>query len=188
LADASFAYQLANHFHAQVHLVSYGGKGLIRDWQGLETEVTAPQFFERELPDEPDSHWNHEQYLPDLITICLGTNDFNQGIIPEERYVSEYVAFCKRIFKVYPDTRILLLSSPMHGADDPLREALERYLQATMDTLHAQGYARVNLHRTGVYRGAGGDFDVHPTARQHTEIAYELIPRVGEWTGWATSR
>ncbi|MBW8883149.1 MAG: hypothetical protein JF615_17575, partial [Asticcacaulis sp.] len=49
-AGKSYGKVLAAKLGAQCHLVSCGGRGLIRDWQGIGTGVNAPQFYERAAP------------------------------------------------------------------------------------------------------------------------------------------
>jgi hypothetical protein len=44
--------RLARALDAQVHLVSYGGRGLLRDWQGKTDVLNAPQFFQLTIAEE----------------------------------------------------------------------------------------------------------------------------------------
>src|SRR5690606_37291503 len=87
-AEAAYGWLLAKRFDARLALVSYGGRGLTRDWQGIETGANAPDFFERTLPDDPGARWDHDAYQPDLVTIALGTNDFSKGIPERDRFVA----------------------------------------------------------------------------------------------------
>ncbi len=183
-AEGSYGYELAKHFDAQVNLVSYGGKGIYRDWQGLTTEVRAHEFFERTLPDDPEPKWDHNSYVPDLVTICLGQNDFTQGVIPEEEYLSAYISFVKRIFELYPDTKIVLISSPMHGehpasGDMIKRQTLEYYLAKVSMYF---GQDKVRAHFVKNYPGT--DWNAHPIAPQHKAIAEDLEPMIAEFMGW----
>ncbi len=45
-AVGSFGMELGRRLAAEVHLVCWGGRGLIRDWRGRTDVLTAPQFFE----------------------------------------------------------------------------------------------------------------------------------------------
>jgi len=54
--------------------------------------------------------WNQESHNPDLVSICLGQNDFSDGEGPKPRaeldstdYVEDYIGFLKKIRKQYPD-------------------------------------------------------------------------------------
>ncbi len=181
-AEAAYGYVLAKMLNAQIHLVSYGGKGVIRDWQGFETEVTAPEFFERINPDQEDSSWDHANYIPHGIIICLGQNDFNQGIVDQELYTSRYIAFCNRILEVYPKAKLLLCSSPMQGADDPKRLALQKYLGLVQQHFESRKIDQVRTFSSNVY--AGTSLNAHPTTGQHQQLAQDLYPVIGKWLGW----
>ncbi len=181
-AESSYGFILSKMLNAQIHLVSYGGKGLIRDWQGFDTEVTAPQFFERAHPDWPDSQWDHSQYVPDIVLVCLGQNDFNQGIIDEATYVPRYIEFCERILNLHPNARLLLCSSPMQGEEDPKRFALEAYLDEVASHFATNGKSPVRAFHNKCYDGT--ELNAHPTDQQQRQMAHDLYPVVGKWMGW----
>jgi len=96
-AAASFGMRLAARLKAQVNLVSYGGRGIIRDWQGMKAINNAPQFYELALPDDPSALWDHAAYVPDAIGICLGTNDFSRGIPDQTEFVNGFIEFIRKV-------------------------------------------------------------------------------------------
>ena len=103
-AAASFCFKLASRLNAQVHLVSYGGRGMIRDWQGIRNTNNVPVFYELALPDDPNVPWNARSYVPDAIGICVGTNDFSQGIPDENEFVNGYVEFLRKVIRDAPSS------------------------------------------------------------------------------------
>jgi hypothetical protein len=65
-AALSYGMRLARALQAQAHLVCYGGRGLVRDWQGRSDVLNAPQFFDLAVPDAKDApSWDHASYVPD---------------------------------------------------------------------------------------------------------------------------
>ena len=50
---------LAKWLDAQVHVLAYGGRGIVRNWDGRRDVNTVPVFFERSMPDDPASKWDH---------------------------------------------------------------------------------------------------------------------------------
>ena len=179
-ASRAFGRLLAERLKAACHLVSYGGKGIIRDWQGKTTELTAPQFYTRAMPDDPTTTWDPHRYVPQAVAICLGTNDFNQGIPDREAFVGTYASFVRRILRDAPGTRVLLLDSPMtdDGADKR-RTALLDYLD---DTVHRVGSPDVT--HAHVAHQPGRPSNAHPIASQHVAMADEIEPQLRAATGW----
>ncbi|WP_419194496.1 family 16 glycoside hydrolase [Novipirellula herctigrandis] len=162
---------LADRLGAQCHLIAYGGRGLIRDWQGMTETNNAPQFYEWALSDDANSSWDATQYVPDAISICLGTNDFNQGVPDEATYVKAYVDFIRQLRRDAPDAHLFLLNSPMFG-DNENRKKLNQYIEKTIATLGESNITKIDVR---YYPGRPG-VDAHPVAPEHVKIADELEP------------
>jgi hypothetical protein len=181
-ADYSFGKVLARRLHAQCHLVSYGGRGLIRDWQGLRTINNAPVFYGRALPDDPNLPWNPAAYVPDAIVVCLGTNDFNQGVPDEQEFVGAYVAFVRRLRRDAPRAQIFLADSPMledAPGKSPKRAVLHAYLLETIADLTDS-----HVHLAPIRHYAGVPHNGHPTRQDHEAIASELEPLLRRDLHW----
>ncbi len=183
-AEATYAWQIAKHFDADVHLVSYGGKGVVRDWEGSRTEIRAEDFFERALPDDATSAWNHDAFHPQLVIIALGTNDFASGMLGAEEYVPAYVRLVERVHHVHPDAKVLLLTSPMLANYAPEKNSvLEAHLETVRDHFLEREETFVSTHR--VSAADGSIWNAHPIAPQHQAMANELAPVVAKLTGWS---
>jgi lysophospholipase L1-like esterase len=204
-SENSYAWLLANDFGAQVHLVSYSGHGLMRDWRGLNTATaqevlndagakgksleisTVGDFFERTLPDDPSTKWDHASYQPDVILICLGQNDFCQIAIPPSEFADAYIKFIDRVHLLYPNTPIIVLSSPMAETSRsdgwmPRGTALELAI-----TIMDQHYIRQGdpiVMPVFVSHQPGTSLDTHPTAAQQRAIADEVKPILKFLTRW----
>jgi lysophospholipase L1-like esterase len=186
-AGRSYGMLLARALGAQVHLVSYGGRGVVRDWAGSTDVANAPQFFDRTLPDDPNSVWNHRDYVPDAVVVCLGTNDFSPGLIEEVVYTAAYDRFLSAVRAAYPATALVLAESPVFDetAGTPgriKRDLLRRCLDAIVARRRGEGDRRIVV--APLRHMPGGVGDGHPTAFQHEQIAAQILPRVRELTGW----
>ena len=184
MSDASRSYGkvLARRFNAQCHLVSCGGRGLTRDWQGIAAGENAPAFYELALPDNPNLPWDARKYVPDAIGICLGQNDFNSGIPDQAHFVSTYVEFVERIRRDAPNARIVLMTSPMmkDWPDQiPAKAVFYRYLQQVVAKV---GSPLVSAHDLGYQPGRPGNS--HPTGPQQAAMADELEPVFRQALGW----
>ena len=183
-SNARLAYGklLAKRLNTQCVLVSYGGRGVMRDWQGIRKINNAPQFYELALPDDPSCLWRQNSYAPDAIAICLGTNDFNQGVPDENEFVNTYVEFIRKIRRDSPQARIFLLDSPMVAdapGQAPKRTVLHAYLEEIAAILHQP---QVQLATVSHYDGIPGNG--HPTREDHAAIAAELDPQFRAALHW----
>jgi lysophospholipase L1-like esterase len=181
-ARVAYGMILARRLGAQCAVVSYGGRGVIRDWQGIRDTRNAPQFYELALPDDPTARWDHRRYVPDAIGIGLGTNDFNQGIPDQNEFVNAYVEFVEKIRRDAPDAVIFLIDSPIVGDDaakGPRRTVLHSYLERIVARV---GSPKVMLAPIHVYPGVPGNG--HPTGADHEGMANELEPVIRRALGW----
>jgi lysophospholipase L1-like esterase len=207
-AELAYGWLLAKDFNAQINLVSYGGKGLVRDWHGVNTQmlkdiaaegtvsnpkevVSIPDIFERALPDDPTSVWDHASYQPDLILICLGQNDFSHVSLPLSDYAQAYIKFVDRVHAVYPNARIIVMSSPMAEMtrDDgwqPRGKALEMAI-SIMD-MHYIKQGDPVVMPIFMNHQPGTAIDSHPIAPQHRAMADELKPIIKFLTGWTEAK
>ncbi|HKO76662.1 MAG TPA: GDSL-type esterase/lipase family protein, partial [Flavobacterium sp.] len=102
-------------------LSSVSGYGMYRNWNDEhEDEPNIPDVYENLYLNKDKSKPYDFAFQPDLVSICLGTNDLSDGDgkktrLPfnEQKYVSNYIDFIKTVYKHAPNTRIVLLNSPM---------------------------------------------------------------------------
>jgi len=170
----SYGYQISRLLGTQCHLVSYGGRGVIRDWQGNRATNNAPQFYERTLADDETSRWEHVNYIPDAIGICLGTNDFSRGIPDQNEFVNACVEFVRKIMRDAPNAKVFLIDSPMFGTDGSdgvKRSALNLYLDQVIEFI---GDERVCHLKLGHFPGRPEN--AHPVASEQAEISRILAP------------
>ncbi|MFA5264120.1 MAG: GDSL-type esterase/lipase family protein [Opitutaceae bacterium] len=181
-ARLSYGIVLARRLGAQCHLVSYGGRGVIRDWQGIRDTRNAPQFYELALPDGPAIAWDPKRYVPDAIGICLGTNDFNQGIPDQNEFINAYVEFVRKVRRDAPNAVIVLIESPIvHDAPgkSPLGSVLKAYIGGVIARI-----ADPRVIQAPVSHAVGTPVDAHPTGREHEIMASELEPVFRRALGW----
>lgn len=172
-SDHSYGMLLGARLRAETQLICYGGRGLIRSWNGNPQDLQAPEFFDLAIPEAGQPRADLTQFMPDVILISLGTNDFNLGLgeLPEEdEFVDAYTAFVRRLLNTYPKAIIALTEgSIVNDRADP-----ERPQKTRLNRYIAQTLARVASPR--VYQLAspyfpGDECDAHPTGEQHRAMA-----------------
>ena len=188
-ARLSYGMRLARTLDAQCHLVAFGGRGLIRDWQGRREVLTAPEFFDLAIPEEAGATpppFDHASYVPDAVFVSLGTNDFNLAIgpLPErEEFVSAYVRFVRVLRSRYPLAHVFLTEGAIvDDASDPTRKprtTLRSYIEETIARL-----ADPRVHDVEGVHYPGDACDAHPTGEQHRLMARDLEPILRRALGW----
>jgi len=184
----SYGMRLARALGAQCHLVCYGGRGLVRDWRGRTDVLTGPRLFDLAVADEIGGPtWDHASYVPDLVFVSLGTNDFNLdlGPLPErEAFVSAYVRFVRSIRSRYPDAQVFLTEGAIVNdeadARRPQKTVLREYLAET-----ARRLADARLRVVPSQHYPGDAQNVHPTNEQHAAMARDFEPVIRQAMGWA---
>ena len=188
-APRSYGMLLGRALGAQVHLVSCGGRGVMRNWkgEGADRDVTAPQFFQRALPDDADAPWDHARYQPDAVVIALGQNDLSSGWIEETAFTAAFANFLADIRKAHPRAAVLFTESPMRSEDPATedgkkREFQRKCLRTVIAAAHAAGDTRVAF--APLHQFPGTPTNAHPVAFQHERMAAELIGPLRALTGW----
>lgn len=172
-ARNSYAYKLADKLDANVHLVCFGGRGIIRSWDENPEDIQAPAFFEKALPfKDIDAPWDHKQYTPDAIIVSLGTNDFNPGIPDEFEFVSTYIDFVKHLNVTHPESHIFITEGGMLNDGNPERPNKTIARKYLREIVKQADLSTVSFEPGRYYEGDA--CDSHPTAEQHEKMSQDL--------------
>jgi hypothetical protein len=182
-ARNSYGYKLGEKLDAQVHLVCFGGRGIIRSWNENPDDIQAPAFFEKALPfKDMDAQWDHSQFSPDAIIVSLGTNDFNPGIPEQRKFVGTYVDFVTYLNETHPNSHIFITEGAMlnDGNPDRLNKTVaEQYMQEIVSNAQL---SKLKYEPAQYY--PGDSCDAHPTAEQHEKMAQDLEHALRERLEW----
>ncbi len=181
--NAYFAYGpvLSRALDLDYVLSSVSGYGMYRNWndEHLE-EPIIPDVYENLYLNTDKSKPYDFKFQPDLVSICLGTNDLSEGDgkkprLPfnEEKFVSNYINFIKTVYKHAPNTRIVLLNSPMVSGERNVTfiKCLKKVIQAfEKDSAHKP--IALFEFQTMEPKGCG----YHPNIDDDKIMADQLIP------------
>lgn len=175
---ASYGMLMAQQLNAQVQLVCYGGRGLIRTWEGKTNELNLADYYGMALPTQPTAvAWDQRDYRPDAIIVAIGTNDMTTGIPQREQYVTAYVSLVRTLLQDHPQAQIMLTEgSILYGEK---QAALRSYIA---DTVRLVADPRVRAIASSHYPGDATD--AHPTREQHLNMVDDLLPQVREIMRW----
>ncbi len=171
---------------ADVHVIAWSGKGLYRNLDGSTTE-TMPILWQRTIPTDSSSHWDPSQWIPDVVVINLGTNDFNAGgADPSASFQSTYLQFVKQLESVYPGVFIFGAVGPMLGGSS--YTSVKTAISNVVSMRSAAGDARVQLVEFPTQNcgsdGSACGCDSHPNAAEHQKMATILEAAVRSALGW----
>ncbi len=175
--SAYLAYGLVvgRALNTQAMLTSYSGIGLIHSC--CDIAYTMPEIYQQINLMPTGDAWNFSNYIPDVVTVCLGQND---GIQDSTAFCSAYVNFIGIIRSKYPDAEIVCLTSPM--ADNTLFESQKSYLTGVVNNLNNSGDTLV--HKLYLTHNLNSGCDYHPDASEHQIIANELEIFLKQLMGW----
>lgn len=177
-ARESYGLLTADALDAQVHLVCWGGRGLVRSWNGKTDETNLPEFYEYAVGDNnPDMKWDHKSYQPDAIVIAIGTNDFSPGIPDRDTYISTYVKLIQKLRRNHPQAEILLIEGSILNGES--KKTLVDYIAETVKKLNDS-----KVHQGYSSHHPGDSSDAHPTKEQHSLMAKELTKQIKHLMVW----
>jgi lysophospholipase L1-like esterase len=174
-AYLSYGVLTAKSLKAQVHLSSVSGIGLMHSCCNMN--IIMPEVFDKISMRNDTIQWNFKNYQPDVLTICLGQND---GLQDSAIFCENYISFLKQLRKVYPNTQIVLLSSPM--ADATLASYMKKTLTAINMILSNTGDQKVAVYLFSKQYHNG--CDSHPDLEEHKQIANELTVFIKKLMKW----
>ncbi|NOU27779.1 MAG: SGNH/GDSL hydrolase family protein [Polyangiaceae bacterium] len=114
-ASNSYGAIMGATLNAEVSLVGWSGKGLVRNLQPTDTE-TFPGLYDRAFAGSASPKWDFSKWTPDLVVVNLGTNDFFAGD-PGATFGTAYETLLKRIRANHANAWIYAVIGPMVFGD-----------------------------------------------------------------------
>lgn len=175
----AYGPRAARELDVDFMLSSVSGIGIYRNWNDENIdEPIMPQVYENlYLNTDSNKPFNFSR-KPDLVSICLGTNDLSlgDGIKPrlpfnKEKYISNYILLIKSVYKHYPNTQIVLLNSPMIGGET--NELLISCLKEILNHFQTANKPIQLFQFSKIYNNG---CSTHPSVEEHAQMAEELLP------------
>ena len=181
----SYAWQTARALDAQCVMVSRSGIGCYRNNGGDingDPGKTMPAYYPHTLFSLQSELWDFSRYQPDVVCVNLGTNDTAQ------KYYTSLLTksmkdFIRQLRGYYPNAKIVLLSGTMRKGKR--LEDLTTALNEAVRDLQAEGMT--DLYRfdlTPADGSLGYGTAMHPSLKQHTQMAEELTAFLRQIMNW----
>lgn len=178
---AYYAYgpRVARALDAQFMLSSVSGIGMYRVWNKEEPCMPAV-YGNLYLNTDSTPKRDFTQFTPDIVSVCLGTNDFSKGdgsyerdVFSADKFVEKYIDLLNQLYSHYPNTQVILLNSPVFDEEqnELLMSCLERVV-VHFDETKSDKPIRTFEFQNIVGHGCTG----HPDLEDQAQMAEQLLP------------
>lgn len=190
----SMVARLGEITNADVEGTIYSGKGLAQNIWSTDTG-TLPLLYPRSNPLDPSSTFDQSAFVPAVIVLMAGGNDFALGQ-PTDRGPASLEAFTQATSSLVamfrarsPKAHVFLALSPSLSDEQPAGRASRTNTKAGFDTVAsdraAAGDARVYsvappVAQASELTGCNG----HGNPQYHDRVAQQLAAVIREKTGW----
>ena len=172
----------SRNLKADYSVVAFSGKGVYQNYDQVKEE-TMVDLYDRALPFEEEIKWDAKKWVPDIVHVNLGTNDFAHVNPDSAAFVNKYLELLNAIHANYPDAKIICASGPMMSDYWPegnkALSTFKRYLKAVVDeykkTVDPDIYV---IHYASQSGGYGCDW--HPGLKTHEAMAKQLTAFINE--------
>ncbi len=181
-ANKTFPMHITRAFHAQSIILGCSGKGVCRNYNDPNKRSDKPYsyYYETLLGDASSQKWDFSSWIPDLVVICLGTNDFSTNPHPDDSmFVGDYHKLIKRVITNYPSARIACVST----TDEKIKRLVKQVVSEENSILnHSQVFAAdfpPSVENTGC--------DWHPSLSDNLSIARGIVDTIMKKLSWDTA-
>jgi len=176
----TYNWQIAEHFNADIVPIAWSGKGMYQNC--CDMGETMPAYYKQTLAGQAYiNDWDFTRYVPDMLIINLGTNDFGHDSGPtwEAGFSKTYTEFVLNATQLhYKDPKM-----PVFVAQGPMNNSPQLWaaLNVTIAAINAAGGNAVYLDLKGPPNdGCGG----HPGVLGHSAMSAMAIPQIAAKMGW----
>ena len=177
----TYAWIAARNLKADYLVVARSGIGMVRNYNGPYegNEDNMPNLYPVLFNQERTKLWDSSKFIPDVVCINLGTNDFSTTGVNRAKYEQSYTAFVTRLISQYPKARIVMLLGPMQNSKE-LKEILTRIA----DSLNAEHGKKVTVFEMSKAGSHGFGADYHPSQEQAKVNGAELTGFLSDLMQW----
>lgn len=181
--NRSFPMLITKAFHAQSSILGWSGKGMVRNYgdAAKKSDSAYGAYYGRTLCAASDEKWDFTKWTPDLVVICLCTNDYSTtNAIPDDTmFTNAYHALISRIFENYPNTSILCVGTNTGPGNGYINRVVTKETSSLGHTRVYLDSFPANLNKMGC--------DWHPTVGDDSAVAKVLIGSIMKKIGWDTA-
>lgn len=183
----SYGRLTARTLNADCHVIAWSGEGILRNAAG-DVVHPIPSMIGQILPPTDKPAWNFAQWMPQVVVIHAGTNDFATGIPDREAFIDTYYALVEKLYRLYCFPYIFCCLSPMLTDESPKgenhRTVARSYLHEIKDRAEKDGIQSLHLLEFKTLQSGEFGADGHPNLAAHRRMAKTLTEAIRQETGW----
>lgn len=174
----SYGAIAARKLNAELNLTSWGGLGLVRNYD--DSKRPLPERIEWITNKDINKKWNFSSYVPDIVLINLGTNDFNEHPPTQDNFVDGYRILIDRIRNYYGNVKIICAIGPvMEGKVlRDIRNYVKKHVVDYYNSIGDKDIFFLEHEHQKTENGYGQAY--HPSQKTHYIMADELVNRIKE--------
>ncbi len=184
-AAMSYAAQVARDLDADYHLISYSGRGVVRNYgDSNRTSVNPmPVLYGRTCCFDSTMKWNFNSWVPQVVVINLGTNDYSTHPYPDSSvFEAGYARLISQVRSLYPGVTIFCVSGPMIG------EPCTGYVREIVDRQRKMEGRDKDVYFIEIPRSIMNEHDwgceMHPNVYGAMKMADVVAPMIRLWMNW----
>jgi beta-glucanase (GH16 family)/lysophospholipase L1-like esterase len=176
--DLAFGTVAAKILKAEWHITAYSGRGIVRNYGDAKSESEDPYgaYFGRTLVNEAGLRWDFQSWVPDVVVINLGVNDYSTQPQPDPKvFKDRYVELLTRVRAAYPNAWIVAYDATGWPDYIPhVREAVEEFKKKGDSKTLSFDFAPVPIEDLAC--------DYHPNVKADKKLGEDLAARIaGLW-------
>lgn len=176
---AAYGSVTARAVDAEFSVQAVSGLGMVHNY-GDPVAMSAqpmPPLYDQTLFSRAQPKWDMTKWVPDVIVVALGTNDFSTAVRPTEpQYTSAYQAFLAKLRGWHPNAQILCVTYSVDNYQKP-------YVDSVVNRAVKAGDTRIRrMHMPALVTSEMG-CDYHPNVSGHQKYADALIPVMRQLLG-----
>jgi len=165
----------SRELNANYSVIAISGRGVVRNYgeKTKTSEMPMPFYYDRVLQNDSKLIWDFSSWIPRIVVINLGTNDYSTKPHPDkEVFIEGYLNLIARVRTNYPDAEIFCLCGTM--ATPPQC----KIIREVVETGNNSGDAKIHFVATPSFSQVECGCDWHPNTEAHKVIADKLVAEI----------
>ncbi|MGD0337186.1 MAG: SGNH/GDSL hydrolase family protein [Bacteroidota bacterium] len=180
----SYAAITARALNADYFLISYSGRGVVRNYGDVNTTSPdpMPSLYDRTCFYDSTQKWNFARWIPQAVVINLGTNDFSTQPYPDKKVFQDaYALLIYRVRSLYTGVTMFCLCGPMIGepCSGYIKEVVEQQQKKSGDN----DIFFIEI-KESVLTDADWGCDHHPNVHGMSKMADIIVPVIRLRMNW----